>query len=137
MLLKEVFKNESVSGWELREWSAPQDAELSASTDSSRLEYTTETYKSHIQRDASVVQELEGMISQRCQTFLRAETVEALATTSSAQRCRLDDAFYRVWCFCKIFGGNKGREEDITGQLDWLKGGRSRSSEHLRGYCQR
>jgi len=124
MLLMIVFKNECLPAWELREWSAPQDPEMSASTGgSSRQQYTTETYRSHIRRDASVVQELKYLISERCQTFLRPETVESLATDSGEQVHRLDEAFYRIWCFCKIFGGNKGREEDVAGQLDWLKGG--------------
>jgi hypothetical protein len=35
----------------------------------------------------------------------------------------VDDALWRIWTFCKIFGSGKGREEDIVAQMDWLKGG--------------
>ena len=41
----------------------------------------------------------------------------------SCKSSRVDDALFRIWTFCTIFGNNKGREDDITSQLDWLRGG--------------
>ena len=36
---------------------------------------------------------------------------------------RFEDALYRIWSFCKMFGCDRGRENDLKGQIDWLKGG--------------
>ncbi|OBW64250.1 MAG: UreD-domain-containing protein [Aureobasidium pullulans] len=36
---------------------------------------------------------------------------------------RSEDAIYRIWSFCKIFGCDRGRDNDLKGQTDWLKGG--------------
>ena len=122
-LLVAVLKTESVPAWELREWSAPQDPDLSASMDGSCGEYTVDVYREHLRRDATVLREIKQLMLKNCQTFLRLNTVEALSGHTGEAARRLDDALYRIWCFCSIFGGNKDRNDDVAGQLDWLKGG--------------
>jgi hypothetical protein len=54
---------------------------------------------------------------------MRRETAFSFAHPNHPGSQRFTDAFWRVWTFCTIFGSRKGREEDVTGQLDWLKGG--------------
>ncbi|KAF2083302.1 hypothetical protein K490DRAFT_52033, partial [Saccharata proteae CBS 121410] len=67
--------------------------------------------------------QLKTLVLQRCHSFLRPETVSALAGGNPKFTSRVDDAFWRIWTFCKIFGCGKGREDDIVGQMDWLRGG--------------
>ncbi|KAF2223488.1 hypothetical protein BDZ85DRAFT_261670 [Elsinoe ampelina] len=124
-LLKSVLRNQSAAAWELREWSPPPSPESAEDPDLdlAQVSYTAITYKNHALRDEAVIAALKPMIVERCESFLRPETVSALSDSSDPLAARFDEAFYRVWCFCRVFGSGKHREEDITGQIDWLKGG--------------
>jgi len=121
-LLKTVCKNKSFPLWELREWSSPLGAVISPE-ESVELEYTPDLYIKSITHDTRVVGKLRQLIVLRCASFVRSETLEAFSSGDRRAFQRYENALYRIWCFCKIFGGNKRREEDIAGQLDWLKGG--------------
>ncbi|GAB7346691.1 hypothetical protein MBLNU459_g1810t2 [Dothideomycetes sp. NU459] len=121
--INKVQFNESPAAWELREWSTVSFGHVDCDGTSSQSEHTPATYLSCVRRDRQVITELKGMILQRCQSFMRPEAVAALGSSTDVNAQRFDDAFYRIWCFCKIFGSEKGREDDVTGQLDWLKGG--------------
>jgi len=41
----------------------------------------------------------------------------------NADSQRLDDALWRIWTFCTLFGAEKHREDDLVAQMDWLQGG--------------
>ena len=64
---------------------------------------------------------LKSLIKQNCQSFMRPETL-MLLDGEPPEAARVDDALWRIWTFCKIFGSGKGREDDIIAQIDWLKG---------------
>lgn len=122
-LLRGVQRNESPAAWELREWSTVSFAHVDCDGTSSQPEHTPETYLSCVRRDQQVIEELKLVILKKCQTFLRPETAIALAVSDDVNTQRFNNAFYRIWCFSKIFGCEKGREDDVAGQVDWLKGG--------------
>ncbi|KXT04704.1 hypothetical protein AC578_2073 [Pseudocercospora eumusae] len=122
-LLRTVMANQSPAAWELREWSPPECNEVASSEASSQLEYDPLSYMRCFRRDLGVIERLKRLIMEHCQSFIRRETTFALSTPTHPNAQRFNDSFWRIWCFCEIFGGKKGREEDITGQLDWLKGG--------------
>ncbi|KAF7191258.1 hypothetical protein HII31_07281 [Pseudocercospora fuligena] len=122
-LLRTVMANQSPAAWELREWSPPERNEVASSKASSQLEHDPLSYMRCFRRDLGVIERLKRLIMEHCQSFIRRETTFALSTPTHPNAQRFNDSFWRIWCFCEIFGGKKGREEDITGQLDWLKGG--------------
>lgn len=122
-LLRTVMFNQSPAAWEYMEWSAPTCNEATSSAASSQLEHTPMSYMRCYKRDSAVISALKALIFEHCQTFIRRETALSLASPSHMNVQRVDDAFWRIWTFCKIFGCGKNREEDVTGQLDWLKGG--------------
>ncbi|KXT15828.1 hypothetical protein AC579_6262 [Pseudocercospora musae] len=122
-LLRTVMANQSPAAWELREWSPPERNEVASSKASSQLEHEPLSYMRCFRRDLGVIERLKRLIMENCQSFIRRETTFALSTPTHPNAQRFNDSFWRIWCFCEIFGGKKGREEDITGQLDWLKGG--------------
>jgi hypothetical protein len=122
-IIRTVSFNQSPAAWEFREWCPPVPETIESSEDASQLEHTPKTYLECRARDMEVIKNLKHAILSRCQSFIRRETVMALANPLHAMAPRLDEAFWRISCFCKIFGCDKGREDDITGQLDWLKGG--------------
>ncbi|KAK6436246.1 hypothetical protein LTR95_007561 [Oleoguttula sp. CCFEE 5521] len=108
-LIKTVLRAESPAAWELREWTpAPSDeSSASASSASSDVaaEYTPYSYLAAHKASVRTAQSLASLLS-------------PLATS------RLTQAILRVSTFCIIFGPAKAREDDLTGQLDWLRGGR-------------
>lgn len=119
-VLHAVIYNQSPAAWELQEW---KWSKTLSSPISSRPNRTPRRHRSSYQSDLAIVVSLKNLILERCQIFIRRETTLALSTPSHPNAQRFNDALWRIWCFCVIFGSSKGREEDITGQLDWLKGG--------------
>ena len=117
-LIKNALWCMSPAAWELREMSVPF-AELESGT----VDYKPAVYLRHYSRDILVMVELKSMILDHCKSFLRPETISGLAGETDKSPY-IDDAFWRVWTFCKIFGCGKGREDDIVGQMDWLRGGK-------------
>ena len=123
-LIEAVLMASSPAAWEFRKWCPRLDvAAEGRSAASTQLEHTPESYLRALETDKAVIQSLKDLVLAHCQTSIRHETAFALSGTSHSKSQALEDAFWRVWCFCKIFGGEKGRDDDVTGQLDWLKGG--------------
>lgn len=122
-LMRQVLRNMSAPAWEFREVCPPGSEEEPADSAVPHPDYTPSSYFNCHLRDSYVIAALKSLVLERCQSFLRAETAAILADPDSAFAARVDDAMWRIWTFCKIFGCGKGREEDIFAQMDWLKGG--------------
>lgn len=121
-LMKNALYGMSPAAWELREMSPPHPG-LHRAESSPNLGYTPSLYLQHYMRDMYIMIALKSMILVHCQTFLRADTITALAGGETVRNSQIDDAFWRVWTFCRLFGFGTNREDDIVGQMDWLKGG--------------
>lgn len=121
-LMKNALYGMSPAAWELREMSPPYSG-LHGAENSLNLGYTPSLYLQHYMRDMYIMIALKSMILVHCQTFLRADTITALAGGETVRNSQIDDAFWRVWTFCRLFGFGTTREDDIVGQMDWLKGG--------------
>lgn len=122
-LTKSALRGMSPAAWELREMSPPYPGLTSEDNSSPRLDYTPTLYLQHYMRDMYTMIALKSMILIHCESFLRPDTITALAGGETERASQIDDAFWRVWTFCQIFGCGSHREEDITGQMDWLRGG--------------
>lgn len=119
-LMKNALYGMSPAAWELREMSAPYPGLEGTSP---TLDYTPSLYLQHYMRDMYTMIALKSMILIHCESFLRADTITALAGGETERATQIDDAFWRVWTFCQVFGCGSNREEDIVGQIDWLRGG--------------
>ena len=117
-LLKNALFSMSPAAWELREMSIPFTELQDGSSD-----YSPSLYLRHYTTDLLTMVELKSMMLEHCKSFLHADTVKRLAGETD-RSSEIDDAFWRVWTFCRIFGCGKGREDDIVGQMDWLRGGK-------------
>lgn len=122
-LMKAVLRNMSAPAWEHREICPPYSADAEPDSAAPKPEYTATSYLRFYQRDSYIIAALKSLILDRCQSFLRSETAAALASHDHVHQSRTDDALWRIWTFCKIFGSGKGREDDVVGQMDWLRGG--------------
>ncbi|KAI5370592.1 Putative UBA-like superfamily, Ubiquitin-associated domain-containing protein [Septoria linicola] len=116
-LIQTVIRNQSPAAYEYREWRNSEH--------DPNVKYTPRSYLACHRRDVAVIERLKRLVHEKCQSFLRRETLFALSTPMHPNAQRIDDAFWRICCFCAMFspGNQKGREDDVTGQLDWLKGG--------------
>lgn len=125
-LMKEALFKMSPPAWEFREMSPPWDTEwqLLLDPDAQVPEYTPTLYLRRYAQDIYTLVQLKSLILARCGPFLRKDTVLGLAGVDSVHAAEIDDAFWRIWTFCRIFGCGKNRENDVVGQLDWLNGGR-------------
>ncbi|MCJ1336712.1 hypothetical protein MMC09_001990 [Bachmanniomyces sp. S44760] len=112
-LIKNALWGMSPAAWELRESSEPF----------SKNDRTADNYLRDYMHDMYTMIALKSMILENCESFLRADTITALAGGETERSPQVDDAFWRVWTFCRIFGCGQGREDDIVGQMDWLQGG--------------
>ena len=121
-LMKNALYGMSPAAWELREVSNPYPG-LEGDGTSPKLGYTPSLYLQHYMRDMYTMIALKSMILIHCESFLRADTITALAGGETERASQIDDAFWRVWTFCQLFGFGTNREDDIVGQMDWLRGG--------------
>ncbi|KAL9599617.1 MAG: hypothetical protein Q9219_003700 [cf. Caloplaca sp. 3 TL-2023] len=124
-LMKNALYGMSLAAWELREMSPPYPGleKTGESSPSPKLDYTPTLYLQHYMRDMYIMIALKSMILIHCESFLRADTITALAGGETERASQIDDAFWRVWTFCRVFGCGSGREDAITAQMDWLRGG--------------
>ncbi|KAF7165460.1 hypothetical protein CNMCM6106_001618 [Aspergillus hiratsukae] len=124
-LMKTAVYRMSPPAWELREMSPPWDSEwqILVDPDAPVPEYTPTLYLQRYAQDIYTLAQLKSLILARCNTFLRQETINGLTGKDDTRAAEIDDAFWRIWTFCRIFGCGKNRENDIVGQMDWLNGG--------------
>lgn len=131
MIKGAVFKM-SAPAWELREMSPPWASEWQVflDPDAQVPDYTPTLYLQRYAHDIFTLAQLKSLILTRCSSFLRPDTIRGLAGVDSERATEIDDALWRIWTFCRIFGCGKGRENDITGQMDWLNGGVQARNQH-------
>ncbi len=119
-LMKNALYGMSPAAWELREMSPPY---LGLEGTSPKLDYSPSLYLQQYMRDMYIMIALKSVILIHCESFLRADTITALAGGETQRATQIDDAFWRIWTFCQVFGCGSNREDDIIGQMDWLRGG--------------
>lgn len=116
-LMKNALRNQSPAAWEYRQI---------ALESLPFAEYTPSQYLAFHTRDVYVLAALKEMLcsgQHLARDKLRPLTLQALKSRFSPRAVDIDDAFWRIWTFCELFGPEKGEEEDITAQMDWLRGG--------------
>ena len=125
-LIKSVLLKTSPPAWEFREIAFPghdllhdEDLEMTRPFE----EYTATSYLHLQNHDMDILRQIKLLIYEKCQSFVRPEISIALVDETSPNSARVNDALWRIWTFCKIFGSGKGREDDVAAQQDWLRGG--------------
>lgn len=123
-LMKAALRKMSPPAWEYREICYPGHDKLDdEDLDRPRQDYTPTSYIEYYSHDMYTIAALKSLIKDKCQSFMRPEISIAMVSEEPEVSARVDDALWRIWTFCKIFGSGKGREDDIVAQMDWLKGG--------------
>lgn len=121
-LMRNALYEMSPAAWELREMSPPFPPTKGISAPLMGG-YTPQLYLQRYENDMLIMVALKSMILNHCQSFLRADTITALAGGETERASHIDDAFWRIWTFCRLFGCESKKEDDIVYQMDWLRGG--------------
>lgn len=131
-LIKNAVFRMSPPAWELREMSPPWDSEWQGllDPDAQVPDYTPTLYLQRYAQDLFILAQIKSLVLARCCSFLRPDTIRGLSGVDFDRATEVDDALWRVWTFCRIFGCGKGRENDIAGQTDWLNGGVQARNQH-------
>jgi hypothetical protein len=121
-LTEQVLKNMSPAAWEFMK-SRGSWERLEPDSAAPEPEETACTFRERYARAARVVAGVKALIARKCRFVLRPETARGLATHDALRASRIDDALWRIWTFCRVFGRDGGREDEAVAQADWLRGG--------------
>jgi hypothetical protein len=118
-LIKATLRKTSPPAWELR-----QVSEVHWDTEHlpGGLSLATTLYLRHYTRGLCHLTAMKFLLQDHCESHLRDETVAGLGDPYSARGDEIDAALWRIWTFCQLFGNQKEREQDLCGQVQWLRG---------------
>ncbi|KAE8384184.1 hypothetical protein BDV23DRAFT_177251 [Aspergillus alliaceus] len=120
LLIKTVLWKVSPPAWELRQISEVMPR--SSQQDPGSQSLAASLYLRHYARDLYILVRIKFLIRTYCRAILSNKTVTALDNPGSDEDTAIDDTIWRVWTFCYLFGSQKGREWDLAGQVQWLRG---------------
>ena len=115
-----VFKR-SRPAWELRR----SIAALQGSKAFTLCEY---------QRDLRTLDALKAFILADCDSQCKQKTISGLLGRDRQCEIEVDNALWRVWTFCALFGENAAQNPVPSTQLDWLNGSNGDKTKRM-GAC--
>ena len=118
-LVQTVLWKMSPAAWELCHISIHWDGNISPAENAD----APKLYLRHYSRNMHTVAKIKNLFLTYCKSLLRPESVRILSGKTKVGVGRFDEAIFRVWTFCQLFGSGKDREYDIVGQEDWIRGG--------------
>ncbi|KAI9034901.1 uncharacterized protein KD926_005151 [Aspergillus affinis] len=118
-LIKSTLWKMSPAAWELREMSEIR-WDKAPYTGGQSLAATL--YIRHCTMDLINHAQIKFLLYDHAHLILREDTLAAMRDGCSTRAIEIDEAIWRVWTFCHLFGNHKNRENDIMGQVRWLRG---------------
>ncbi|PYI29833.1 hypothetical protein BP00DRAFT_347794 [Aspergillus indologenus CBS 114.80] len=117
-LMQNTIRLKSPAAWEHRQMSDINSQEFSSEEEP----FTAAIYYRHYTRDHRTLATLKGLMMTHCRAVMRSASYTALSRPASPAARKIDNAIWRVWTFCHLFGMQTGRDHDIDGQVSWLRG---------------
>ena len=82
-------------------------------------------------RDCRTIDALRAFIVAHCSASCKRSTLVGLLGQDEARRAQIDNALWRIWTFCTLFGNTVGQSGPAQIEIDWLNGSRAASSKQL------
>ena len=112
-----IFKS-SRAAWELRR----STLALTGSNDFLLKDY---------RRDCRTLDALKALIVAHCSAKCKRSTLVGLLGHDDVRRVQIDNALWRIWTFCTLFGNTVGQSGPAQTEIDWLQGSRATSNKQL------
>ena len=116
-ILKRILRKRSPAAWAFRNLLLAEHrgtVELQADMAAEYMQYHKKDYEK--------IKVLRALILTRCEKLLCGETISGLEDIDRHRSLQLDEALWRIWMFCQIFGRDTGRQNELESQVKWLKG---------------
>ncbi|EXJ72126.1 uncharacterized protein A1O5_04630 [Cladophialophora psammophila CBS 110553] len=82
-------------------------------------------------RDCRTLDALKAFIVAHCSSSCKQSTVVGLLGQDDARKSQIDDALWRIWTFCTLFGDTVGQSGPAQTEIDWLNGSRAANNKQL------
>ena len=82
-------------------------------------------------RDCRTLVALKSFIVAHCSPRCKHSTLVGLLGQDEARMVQIDDALWRIWTFCTLFGNSIGQTEPAQTHIDWLNGSKAASNQQL------
>ena len=90
-----------------------------------------QTYLQSYRHGVATIASLRSTLLIRCDALLRQETISGLIRADKQISKHVDQAFWRIWTFCEIFGHKSSRRDSSQAQVDWFQGERASQTQAL------
>ncbi|KIX98121.1 uncharacterized protein Z520_06201 [Fonsecaea multimorphosa CBS 102226] len=82
-------------------------------------------------RDCRTLDALKAFIVAHCSSSCKRSTLVGLLGQDDDRKARVDDALWRIWTFCTLFGNTVGQSGPAQTEIDWLNGSRAATNKQL------
>ncbi|KIV90916.1 hypothetical protein PV10_05518 [Exophiala mesophila] len=117
-LVEHVLFSHSRAAWEFRH---------SLQRSQPSQEFRMKDYWHHY----STLTALKSLFLEHCASFAKDRTILGLEGRDPTRQKDLDNAIWRIWSFCNLFGPSTGQTGSIQLQIDWLNGSRAAGNKQI------
>ena len=82
-------------------------------------------------RDVRTIQTLKGLILRHCSSSVKPKTIAGLTGEDRLCEVEVENALWRIWTFCELFGDNAAQNPVPPAEIDWLNGSNGINSKVL------
>lgn len=79
-------------------------------------------------RDCKTLNALKAFIVAHCGSRCKPDLLAGLIGQHADRMVQVDNALWRIWTFCILFGNTSGQSDTSRTQIDWLNGSKATSS---------
>lgn len=82
-------------------------------------------------RDCNTLSALKTFIAAHCSRHCKQNTLLGLLGQDDKHKAEVDNALWRIWTFCTLFGNSVGQSRPSRAEIDWLNGNKAPNNKQL------
>ncbi|KIX10378.1 uncharacterized protein Z518_01460 [Rhinocladiella mackenziei CBS 650.93] len=82
-------------------------------------------------RDSRTLTALKSFIVAHCSSNCKQSTLIGLLGQDDARKAQIDDALWRIWTYCALFGNTVAQSGPSQTEIDWLNGSKAANNKQL------